>query len=63
MAKLDDLAAKKLLEHKLPDMFSYRQAFIIGYNARRNLEAEKLFGLPKVSIGDMNNNPPEEVES
>ena len=35
---LDDIASEILKEHKLPDQFSYRQAFILGYNARKQRE-------------------------
>ncbi len=31
--RLNVLASKVLLEHKLPDIFSYRYAFILGYKA------------------------------
>jgi len=44
MAELDELATKTLTEAKLPDAFSYRQAFILGYNKRKALEYELLYG-------------------
>ncbi len=44
MAELDDMATEKLTEAKLPTNFSYRQAFIAGYNARKALEFRVLWG-------------------
>ena len=44
MAELDKLAEKTLSEHKLPSIFSYRQAFILGYNERKKREYKLLYG-------------------
>ena len=44
MAELDELATKTLTEAKLPGIFSYRQAFILGYNKRKTLEYTLLYG-------------------
>jgi len=40
---LNDVADRVLLEHKLPTLFSYRQAFIIGYNERKKRDYEIIF--------------------
>ena len=64
MGKLDDLAKKVLTELKLPTIFSYRQAFIAGYNARKELEYRVLYGAKGTSDSVMllNNDPEEKVE-
>ncbi len=44
MAELDDLAEQTLSAHKLPTTFSYRQAFILGYNKRKLLAFKAMYG-------------------
>jgi hypothetical protein len=43
MSELDEAAVKKLKELILPTTFSYRQAFIAGYNYRKYLEYKTLY--------------------
>ena len=61
MGRLDNLASKTLKEHKLPDQFSYRQAFILGYNVRR-LEIAKLIGLESY-IDLLDNDPKDKIDA
>ncbi|GAH37870.1 unnamed protein product [marine sediment metagenome] len=45
MSQIDDLAESKLEEAKLPTIFSYRQAFILGYQTGYNAHKTKVFAI------------------
>ena len=44
MAELDKMAEERLREAKLPTYFSYKQAFILGYNARKMASYRIMYG-------------------
>ena len=52
---LDGIASEVLNEHKLPDVFSYRQAFILGYNTRKRREYQLLYGGRPETIDPLEN--------
>ena len=52
---LDNIASEVLNEHKLPFIFSYRQAFILGYNTRKQREYKMLYGCKPEEIDIVNN--------
>jgi len=40
---LDGTAKRVLVEHNLPCLFSYRQAFILGYNERKKRDYQAIY--------------------
>jgi len=45
MSAIDDLAEKELKAAKLPTIFSYRQAFILGYDIGYRAHKTKVFAM------------------
>ena len=62
---LDGIASEVLNKHKLPGLFSYRQAFILGYNTRKQREYQLLYGGRPEAIDLLENHldPVEEVSN